>query len=180
MTVSQKVISVLKMKTREEYNQEMQKLSNRLGHWPKIKKSALSIIKANGEGYNFENCKEEHKKILKRYETLKPIREKVKELKAERDQLFPNLVKKSKMPKYLKVVRNTSDSLILQIGERHLEVNKIHLEGFKRVVYQIPEEVGKNLQKYGIDRTGQDLNSRFFGSGGFRKEVQSAHFIRRK
>ena len=167
------------METRKDYNDKLVSLSKRLGKWPGLKKKALNILSNEKEGYNSTNCREEHRKALKDYEKLKPIREEVKRLKEERDQKFPTQAKTQK-PDFLKVTKNMGSSLIVEIEGKQFEINKIHLEGFKRVVYQIPSVLGKNLTRFGIDRTGQDFNQKNYSRSGFYAEVQTGQFQRRR
>lgn len=169
-------------KTREEYNKKMQELSNRLGKWPRIKTQALKLIKEHGEGYSSENCKEDHKQTLRQYERLKPFREQVKELKAERDKFFPSQAKKPeiKRPSYLKVLRASGHSIVFEHEGRQLEINKSFIEEFKRILYQIPVEQAGRLERFCVDRTGQDLRKPFFNRSDYGSEIRSGIWAKKR
>ena len=163
------------MKTKEDFNKEMQELSYRLGNWSNIKKAGLAI-----QGKKPEDRSEKEIKLLKKYEKLKPIREQVRELKAERDKLFRPKPKKE-IPKYLKVLKNKGNSLVFQVEDKQLEIDKMFIEDFRRVIYQVPETAISLIQKHGIDRTGQDLNARPFTTHlSFKSGVLEGQHARKK
>ena len=82
-------------KTIEDIDNKMAEHSRQLGNWKWLKQAyptAKTIPK--------EKQEKKHKKIIKQYESKKPVREKVRQLKAKRDSLKEDIVKlESMLPK---------------------------------------------------------------------------------
>ena len=72
------------------------------------------------------------------------------------------------------------DSLVLQVKDKQIQINKQHIEEFRRTVYQVPDTFADRIEKIGIDRTGQNLEKKGFSESFFKGEVQRGHFIRRR